>query len=100
MGLRTTYCAEKSPEMYRLTIDYRSVNAATQKYTCPMPHIDVFLIDVRGVGAFTSIYFCYGYWKLPLHENRQLLYAFMTPDGVMNPTRTTQGGCNSAVNFQ
>lgn len=30
----------------------------------------------------------------------QRLHAFMTPDGFMQATRTTQGGCNSAANFQ
>lgn len=91
---------KKPPAMYRLTVDYRAVNSATVKNTWPMPHIDSVLSDVRGAGAFATMDFCSGYWQLPLHEDSQHLHAFMTPDGVMQPTRTTQGGCNSAANFQ
>lgn len=35
-----------------------------------------------------------------MHEQSQHLHAFMSADGVVQPTRTTQGGCNSASNFQ
>jgi len=88
------------PAMYRLTVDYRPLNAATQKTAWPMPQIDAVLADVRGSKVFASIDFCSGYWQLPLHPESQHLHAFMTTDGVVQPTRTAQGGCNSAQNFQ
>lgn len=65
-----------------------------------MPRTDAVLTDVRRSGAFAAIGFCYGYWKLPLHDNSQPLHALLTPDGIMKPTRKTQGCCNSAVSFQ
>lgn len=65
-----------------------------------MPHIESELQDLRGSTSFASIDFCSGYWQLPLHEDSQPSYAFMAPNGVVQPTRTTQGGCNSAANFQ
>lgn len=91
---------KKPPAMYRMTMDYRPVNAATSKSTWPMPYIDAVLQDVRGSKAFAVIDFTSGYWQLPMHPDSQALHAFITPDGVMQPTRTTQGGCNSAANFQ
>lgn len=88
------------PAMFRLTMDYRPVNAATLKTTWPMPHIDAVLTELQGARAFANIDFCSGYWQLPLHEDSQHLFSFMTTNGVVQPTRTTQGGCNSAPNFQ
>ena len=35
-----------------------------------------------------------------LEEESQPLYAFWTENEVVQPTRTPQGGCNSAANFQ
>lgn len=91
---------KKPPALYRMTLDIRAVNAVTVKMTWPMPHIDAIIQDVRGATVFAGIDFTSGYWQLPMHPDSQHLHAFMTPDGVMQPTRTTQGGCNSAANFQ
>lgn len=91
---------KKPPAMYRMTMDYRPINKATVKNTWPMPHIDAVINDVKGAVVFAIVDFCSSYWQLPLHKDSQALHAFMTPDGVMQPTRTTQGGCNSAANFQ
>lgn len=91
---------KKPPAMYRMTMDYRPINKATIKNTWPMPHIDAVINDVQGAVFFAIVDFCSSYWQLPLHKDSQALHAFMTPDGVMQPTRTTQGGCNSAANFQ
>ena len=90
----------RPPAMYRLTIDYRAVNSATVPTFWAMPNIEAELSDVRGDTAFAGIDVCSGYWKLPLHPESQPLFAFMTPERVVMPTRTTQGGCKSAANFQ
>lgn len=52
---------KKPPALFRLTMDYRPINSATQKTAWPMPHIDAVLADVRGSTAFASIDFCSGY---------------------------------------
>jgi len=85
---------KQPPAMYRMTVDYRPINAATRRITWPMPQIEAELSDMRGADAFASIDFCSGYWQLPLHVDSQPLHSFMTTDGVLQPTRTTQGGCN------
>ena len=91
---------KKPPAMYRMTMDYRPINKATVKNTWPMPFIDAVTNDVRGTEAITLIDFTSGYLQLQMNPNSQALHAFMTPDGVMQPTRTAQGGCNSAENFR
>lgn len=91
---------KRPPAMYRLTVDYRPINRATVQTFWPMPNIEAELADARGSTAFASIDFCSGYWQAPLHPDSQPLFAFLTPHGVVMPTRTTQGGTNSAGNFQ
>ena len=91
---------KRPPAMFRLTVDYRPVNNATVQTFWPMPNIEAELADARGAKAFAAIDFCSGYWQAPLHPDSQPLFAFMTPEGVVMPTRTTQGGTNSAANFQ
>ena len=91
---------KRPPALYRLTVDYRPVNNATIQTFWPMPNIESELADARDARAFAAIDFCSGYWQAPLHPDSQPLFAFMTPDGVVMPTRTTQGGTNSAANFQ
>lgn len=65
-----------------------------------MPPIAAVLQDVLVGKVFSAIDCTSTYWQLSFHEKSQRLYALMTADGVMLPTRTTHGGCNSAANFQ
>lgn len=80
-------------------MDYRPINAATLKGVWPMPHLESVISEMRDARVFASIDFWSGYWQLPLAEECQHLYAFMTADGLVQPTRTTQGGCNIPANF-
>lgn len=70
----------------------------------PMQNIEADLSDISAsISAstvFAIIYFCCDYWKAPLYPDCQHFFAFMTSEGVVMPTRTTQGGFNSTVNFQ
>ena len=85
---------------YRLTFDYRPVNAATITVSWPMPHIDSECTDFSGSKFFASMDFCSGFWQLPLHEESQKLLSFITNEGIFCPTRTAQGAKNSSINFQ
>lgn len=88
------------PAYFRLTFDYRPVNAATVPMTWPMPHIDSELSDMAGSLCFDVIDFVSGYWQLPLNESSQELLSFMTANMVVQPTRCTQGAKNAGANFQ
>lgn len=91
---------KRTPAMYFLTVYYRLVNNATLQTFWPMPNIDAELVEARGAKSFAAIYFCSCYWKPPLHPDSQPPFALMTPNGVVMLTRNTQGGTNSAANFQ
>lgn len=55
---------------------------------------------MQGAQAFAAIDLTSGYWKLSMDQDSLHLRAFGTLDGVVQPIRTTQVGCYSAVNFQ
>lgn len=65
-----------------------------------MPHTESVLSDVLGASAFTVVEFSSGYWQLPLQADSQKIHALMAPYGVVQPTCTVQGSCNSAQKFQ
>jgi len=88
------------PTKFRMTFDYRPVNAVTKDTAWPMPHIDSELSDMVGSKCFSSIDFTSGYWQLPLHEDSQEYLCFATANRVIQPTRCTQGAKNCAANFQ
>lgn len=45
---------------FRLTMDYRPVNAATIPTSWPMPNIDAELLDTREYTCYASLDFCSG----------------------------------------
>lgn len=80
---------KQPPASSRLTIDYRAVNNALIPTFWPMLNIEAELNDTRGSRALAAIDFCSWYWQAPLHLDSQPLFGFMTPNGVVMPTRTT-----------
>lgn len=88
------------PAMFRLTVDLRVINVATVPMYCSMPHLDRETNDMRGAGLFSGINFCSGYSQASIHVDSQPLHEFTTTLSVVQPTRTLQGGNNSAANFQ
>lgn len=65
-----------------------------------MPNIHTELVDTRKAKRFALLDFCSSFWQAPLHKDGQPLYAFITPEGIVMPTRASQGGCSFASNFQ
>lgn len=61
-----------SKAKYRMTIDLRPINAATEKHSWPMPHIESELSDLSGATCFAKLDFVSGYWQLPVHPNSQV----------------------------
>lgn len=92
--------AKPPPALFRLTFDYRPINAATALITWPMPHIDSELTDLAGSKVFAVVDFVTGYWQIPLQKESQLLLSFMTTNKVVCPTRCTQRAKNAGTNFQ
>lgn len=89
-----------SKAKFRMTVDLRAVNAATEPVSWPMPHIDSEIYDLSESNSFATIDFVSGYWQLPLDKQSQAAHSIITPNGVYSPTRTQQGATNSVANFQ
>lgn len=64
-----------------------------------MPHVDAVIGNLHGTKAFETMDFTSVYWQIPMDPDNQPLHAFMTPDGVKEPTYTVQGGSTIAANF-
>lgn len=91
---------KESKARFRMTVDLRGVNAATEPISWPMPHIDSEVYDFSGSDCFATVDFVSGYWQLPLDKESRAAHSIITPNGVYSPTRTQQGATNSVANFQ
>lgn len=88
------------PANFRMTIDLCGVNSSLKPMTWTMPSLETQTGNVRERRFFASIDFPTSFWQLPINILSQALHAFMTDSGIFMPTRTVQGGSNSAQNFQ
>ena len=92
--------AKAPPANFRVTFDYRPVNAVTVPLTWPIAQIDSELCDMAGSFYFAIIDFVSVYWQLPLAEESQELLSFISCKHFVQPTRCTQGAKNAGANFQ
>ena len=90
----------KGDNQWRMTIDYRAVNAKTVPKNGLMPYLPTRTSKVNGKSIFMKGDFIKGFWQLPLHENSQEILSFQTDEGVYTPTRVPQGTVDSALHFQ
>lgn len=65
-----------------------------------VPNMEAEPFDARGAKSLAAINLCSGYWQASLQPDSQPRFDFMTTDGSVMPTRTRQGGTNSAASFQ
>lgn len=86
--------------MFRFNLDNHPENNATVHTFSPIPNPDAELANTFHVQVFCEIDSCRSYWQAPLHPDSMPLCVFATYMGVMMPTRTLKGGCNSTANFQ
>ena len=89
-----------SKARFRMTVDMRPVNAATEPIAWPTPHIESEVYDFKGSTCYGTVDLVSGYWQLPLEESSQAAHSIITPDGIYSPTRTQRGAVNSVENFQ
>lgn len=91
MGQRTEHITEETPVMFCMAIDNCPINAATVPIFWSVLDISNELSDEKKATVFIYIAFCSRYWQLPIYINNQRLQAFITPQDVVQQTRTTQG---------
>ncbi|CAC5403720.1 unnamed protein product [Mytilus coruscus] len=84
---------KKKDNSFRMTIDYRKINAVSEATFYPLPNLnDVF----DAVGAvkpkiWSSLDCANGYWQIGLHPNSKHKSAFVTHNGVYEWNRMPFG---------
>ncbi|GMF48075.1 unnamed protein product [Phytophthora fragariaefolia] len=85
---------------FRMTVDYRRLNAMTVPIAGAAPNLSVVTSSVRGSRGFASFDLHKDVWQMGLHADSQEMFSFMTPDAIYTPTRVPQGATDSALHFQ
>ncbi len=62
---------KQGPELFRFSVDLRSVNSETMSECWPMPDLDLASSKLAGSTCYGVIYPCHGYWQLALDEDLQ-----------------------------
>ncbi|KAF0707227.1 hypothetical protein AaE_013712 [Aphanomyces astaci] len=91
---------KKDPGDLRMTIDSRPINACTEPMPWPMPNLEVAMSVLQGSTVYFTLDWMKGYWQLPLHPDSQEYYSFMTPVGVVTPTRVLMGQSDAVAYCQ
>lgn len=89
-----------STDQFRITNDYRPINSMAIPIAAATPNLAMVTSKVSGSVAFEKFDLFKGFWQLPLHEECQEIFSFMTEDGVYTSTRVPQGAVDLALHFQ
>lgn len=72
---------------FRITIDYRPAIRQTIPIAGATPNVAAVTQSVRGAYGFAQFDLFKGFWQLPLHEDSQEQFRFVTEDEVYTPMR-------------
>ena len=92
--------ATKKDGKLRFCVDYRRLNAVTQKDAYPLPRIEDTLIRLREAKIFTIMDLESGYWQVPVDFYDRPKTAFTTPDGLYQFLVMPFGLCSAPGTFQ
>lgn len=85
---------------FRLTGDYRLLNAATKRDCYPIPHIHDCSIRLRGAKLFSKLDLSRAYHQVPVAEQDIAKTAVTTPDGLFEYMYMPYGLRNAPATFQ
>ena len=88
-----------APGEMRMIIDYRYLNSLTIPIQGPMPILENEVKKCQGAKYFMTFDFLKGFFQIPIHEDSQHYFSFMTDRGVYTPTRIPQGAVDSPIYF-
>lgn len=95
-----TVLVQKKNGDLRMCVDYRQLNAKTQKATYPLPCIEESLDALAGAQWFSTLDLASGYNQVPVSERDKAKTAFCTPFGLFEFERMPSGLCNAPGTFQ
>jgi hypothetical protein len=78
----------------------RKLNDITVKNKYPLPLIEAILDQIQGAKYFTKLDVRWGYHNICIKEGNEWKAAFITPDGLYEPTVMMFGLCNAPATFQ
>ena len=91
----------KKPDgSWRFCVDYRALNAITEKNGHALPRIDDLLGKIQGAKYFTSMDLLQGFYQLPLRESDRPKTAFKTTFGHFQFRVVSMGLSNAPSVFQ
>lgn len=92
---------KKKDGSYRFCVDYRKVNAVTQKDAYPLPYISNILDMLRDANYLSTIDIKSAYWQIPMDEESKPITAFTVPNrGLFEFNRLPFGLHNAPATWQ
>lgn len=85
---------------WRFCVDFRRVNAVTEKDVHPLPRIDDILDLLQGSRYFTTLDLTSGYWQVGIREEDKSKTAFACGSGLYEFNVVPFGLCNAPATFQ
>ena len=73
--------ARKADGTWRFCVDYRGLNAITQRSVEPLPHVDQILDDTQGARFFSKLDLASAYHQFRIREEDQYKTSFRVPGG-------------------
>jgi len=99
-GFSTFMVPKKDSKEKRYIIDYRPLNAVTQKDITPLPNLKQCIENLQGMELFSKFDICWGYNNIRIWEGDQWKAAFKTRQGLFKPKVMFFGMSNSPASFQ
>ena len=88
------------PQQFRLVVDYRALNAVTQRDFFPLPTLQDTLDVLGSAKLFTTLDCASGYYHIPLDDSTKHKTAFSTIDGHYEWNVMPFGLCNAPSTWQ
>lgn len=92
--------APKKDGSLRFCVDYRRLNAVTQRDSYPLPRMDDCVDSLGSATIFTTLDANWGYWQLPVREKDKAKTAFCSYEGLYQFKRMPFGLTNAPASFQ
>lgn len=84
----------------RLVVNYRPLNAITQRDEYPIPDVSDILESLNGQKIFSTLDATEGFHQIQVHQGDRQYTAFNSPFGLFQYTRVPFGMTNSPAMFQ